>query len=58
MINLEQAFQHVQEEFRAGRYIAAWAHIDIIVANTKMPYTGIVNLYQTWLDANKNQVNA
>ena len=58
MIDLETAFQHVHNEFKAGRYIAAWAHLDIIVANTKMPYTGIANLYQCWIDAQNTQVNA
>lgn len=58
MKSLADAFEDVHNEFKAGRYLAAWAHLDIIVANTKMPYTGIINLYNAWLEAQNSQVNA
>lgn len=58
MINLAEAFERVDLEFRAGRYIAAWAELDLIVFATKMPYTGIAELFQAWKEAKKAEVIA
>ena len=58
MKSLAEAFEEIHLEFKSGRYIAAWAKLDVIVAQTKMPYTGIANLYQCWIDANKSEVDA
>ena len=55
MKSLADSFEEIYNEFRAGRYIAAWAKFDVIVAETGMPYTGITELYQAWINSFDNK---